>query len=106
MITGPAKPEYDAVIVGARCAGAATAMLLERRGLRVLVVDRGRYASDTVSTHALMRAGVLQLSRWGVLDRIKAAGTPVIRSTSFHYGDEVVEVQIKPQNDVEGLYAP
>jgi flavin-dependent dehydrogenase len=107
MITGPApSSDYDVVIVGARCAGAAIAMLLARRGLRVLAVDRGRYASDTVSTHALMRAGVLQLSRWGVLDGIKAAGTPVIRSTSFHYGDEVVEVQIKPRNDIDGLYAP
>jgi flavin-dependent dehydrogenase len=53
-----------------------------------------------------MRAGVVQLSRWGVLEGIRTAGTPVIRSTSFHYGDEVVAVQIKPQNDVDGLYAP
>ena len=107
MTTGSAPSlDYDAVIVGARCAGAATALLLARRGLRVLAIDRGRYGSDTVSTHALMRAGVVQLSRWGVLDGIKAAGTPVIRSTSFHYGDEVVAVQIKPQNDVDGLYAP
>jgi flavin-dependent dehydrogenase len=72
----------------------------------VLAVDRGSYASDTVSTHALMRAGVLQLSRWGVLDGIKAAGTPVIRATSFHYGDEVIAVQIKPQPSMDGLYAP
>ena len=107
MTTGSASSlDYDVVIVGARCAGAATAMLLARRGLRVLAIDRGRYGSDTVSTHALMRAGVVQLSRWGVLDGIRAAGTPVIRSTSFHYGDEVVAVEIKPRNDVDGLYAP
>src|SRR5207342_1853385 len=98
--------DFDVVIIGARCAGAATALLLARQGLRVLAIDRGRYASDTVSTHALMRAGVLQLSRWGVLEGIKAAGTPVVRSTSFHYGDEVVAVQIKPQHDIDGLYAP
>jgi flavin-dependent dehydrogenase len=72
----------------------------------VLAIDRGRYGSDTVSTHALMRAGVLQLSRWGLLEGIKAAGTPVVRSSSFHYGDEVVAVPIKPQGDIEGLYAP
>lgn len=72
----------------------------------MLAIDRGHYGSDTVSTHALMRAGVIQLSRWGVLERIKAAGTPVVRSTSFHYGDEVVAVQIKPQHDIDGLYAP
>jgi 2-polyprenyl-6-methoxyphenol hydroxylase-like FAD-dependent oxidoreductase len=97
---------YDVVIVGARCAGAATAMLLARRGLTVLLVDRSRYGSDTLSTHALMRAGVLQLHRWGVLDRITAAGTPTVRSTSFHYADEVVEVRIKPRDGMEGLYAP
>lgn len=99
--------DYDVVIVGARCAGAATALLLARRGLRVLAIDRGHYGSDTVSTHALMRAGVLQLARWGVLDAIKAAGTPVIRKTSFYYGDdEVLAVPIKPLGDIEGLYAP
>src|SRR5581483_10359945 len=55
---------YDAVVVGARCAGAATAMLLARAGARVLLVDRGAYATDTLSTHALMRGAVLQLHRW------------------------------------------
>jgi menaquinone-9 beta-reductase len=98
--------DFDVVIVGARCAGAATALLLARQGLRVLAIDRGHYGSDTVSTHALMRAGVLQLSRWGVLEAVKAAGTPVIHTTSFHYGDAVVAVKIKPQPDMDGLYAP
>ena len=56
----------DAVIVGARCAGAATALLLARAGARVLLVDRGAYGTDTLSTHALMRGAVLQLSRWQV----------------------------------------
>ena len=97
---------YDVVVVGARCAGAATAMLLARRGLRVLVVDRERYGADTLSTHALMRGGVLQLHRWGILDGVKAAGTPTVRSTAFHYGDEIVEIQIKPKEGIDGLYAP
>jgi len=70
------SPSYDVVIVGARVAGAATAHLLARFGLQVLLVDRGRYGSDTLSTHALMRGGVLQLSRWGLLDEIITAGTP------------------------------
>ena len=60
---------HDVVIVGARAAGAATAMLLARAGLDVLVVDRSRYGADTLSTHALMRGGVMQLHRWGVLDQ-------------------------------------
>jgi flavin-dependent dehydrogenase len=97
---------YDAVIVGARCAGAATAMLLARQGLRVLAVDRGRYGSDTLSTHALMRGAVVQLHRWGLLERVKAAGTPPARRASFEYGDETVSVPIKPRNGVDALYAP
>ena len=66
----------DVVVVGGRVAGASTALLLARAGLSVALVDRGRRGSDTLSTHALMRAGVLQLSRWGVLGDVVAAGTP------------------------------
>jgi 2-polyprenyl-6-methoxyphenol hydroxylase-like FAD-dependent oxidoreductase len=94
------------VVVGARCAGAATAMLLARRGLRVLAVDRGRYGGDTLSTHALMRGGVMQLQRWGLLDRLRAAGTPPVRSTTFHYGDDAIEIPIKPKDGIDALYAP
>ena len=78
---------YDAVVVGGRVAGAATALLLARAGLRVAVVERARPGTDTVSTHAFMRAGVLQLSRWGLLDAVEAAGTPPVRRTVFHYPD-------------------
>jgi len=102
----PRHSSYDAVIVGARVAGAATALLLARHGLRVLVLERGRYGTDTLSTHALMRGGVLQLHRWGVLNAITAAGTPPIRETSFHYADEVVTIPIKPRDGVDALYAP
>jgi flavin-dependent dehydrogenase len=98
--------DYDAIVVGARPAGAATAMLLARAGRRVLMMDRGTYGSDTLSTHALMRAGVVQLSRWGLLDAIRAAGTPPVRGAAFHYGDDVIEVAIRPQPDVDALYAP
>jgi flavin-dependent dehydrogenase len=100
------EPHYDAVVVGARAAGAATAMLLAGRGLRVLAVDRGAYGSDTLSTHALMRLGVLQLARWGVLERIEALGTPRVSRTVFHYPDEVVDIPIKPQGAVPALFAP
>jgi 2-polyprenyl-6-methoxyphenol hydroxylase-like FAD-dependent oxidoreductase len=102
----PVEPEYDVVVVGARAAGAATAMLLAQRGARVLVVDRSSEGSDTLSTHALMRAGVLQLRRWGLLDRLIAAGTPAIRHTAFHYGNVITNVTLKPVAGVEALYAP
>ena len=97
---------FDVVVVGARCAGAATAMLLARSGHRVLLVDRGRYGTDTISTHALMRAGVLQLHRWDVLPAVIAAGTPAVRQATFFYGDEPVTVPIAPRDGIDALYAP
>src|ERR687897_1284149 len=99
-------PAYDVVVVGARAAGAATAYLLARSGLHVLLVDRGRYGTDTLSTHALMRGGVLQLSRWGLLDEIIAAGTPPVRRTTFRYADAVVPITVKSSFGVDALYAP
>jgi flavin-dependent dehydrogenase len=106
MTSPAAQSSYDAVIVGARCAGAATAMLLARQGLRILVLDRGAYGADTLSTHALMRGGVLQLHRWGLLDKIIEAGTPPVTEASFHYGDEVVSVRLKSRDGVNALFAP
>ncbi|HUG01469.1 MAG TPA: NAD(P)/FAD-dependent oxidoreductase [Longimicrobiales bacterium] len=100
------RDRYDVVIAGARCAGAATAMLLARRGLRILVVDPLRYGSDTLSTHALMRGAVLQLHRWGLLGAVRASGAPPVSTTTFHYGDEVIEVRIKPRDGVDVLFAP
>src|SRR5215475_10145700 len=97
---------YDVVIAGARPAGAATAMLLARQGARVLLLDRSRYGSDTLSTHALMRGGVLQLKRWGLVPEILAVKTPPIRVTTFHYGRDAVRVAIQPEHGVECLFAP
>jgi flavin-dependent dehydrogenase len=105
-MTMPTTSPYDVVVVGARPAGAATAMILARAGLRVLVVDRSEYGTDTLSTHALMRGGVLQLARWGLLDRVAAVGTPPVRGSVFHYGDDRIEVPIKPGSGVDALYAP
>ena len=98
---------YDVVVVGGRVAGASTALLLARAGVRVVLIDRDRYGSDTLSTHGLMRGGVLQLARWGVLPDVTAAGTPAIRQVVFRYADgERVSVAIKPSAGVEALYAP
>jgi flavin-dependent dehydrogenase len=97
--------ETDVVVVGARVAGAATAMLLARAGLDVVVVDRSRAGSDTLSTHALTHAGVIQLHRWGLLDRIRA-GTPAIRRTTFHLAAGSNAVDIPTRHGVDALYAP
>ena len=77
---------YDVIVVGARCAGSPTAMLLARKGYRVLVVDRATFPSDTVSTHVVQPLGVAALARWGLLDRLAATGCPPIHTYAFDFG--------------------
>jgi 2-polyprenyl-6-methoxyphenol hydroxylase-like FAD-dependent oxidoreductase len=77
---------YDAIVVGARCAGSPTAMLLARKGYKVLVVDRATFPSDTLSTHIVHPPGVASLRRWGLLDRVTATGCPPIHTYAFDFG--------------------
>ncbi len=97
---------YDVIIAGARPAGAATALLLARAGARVLVVEREGHGTDTLSTHALMRAGLMQFASWGLSEQLAATGAPAVRRTSFVYGNEEIAIEIKPQHGVEALMAP
>jgi 2-polyprenyl-6-methoxyphenol hydroxylase-like FAD-dependent oxidoreductase len=78
--------QYDAIVVGARCAGAPTAMLLAREGHRVLLVDRATFPSDTISTHIVHPPGVAALDRWGLLERLEATGSPRFDRYSFDFG--------------------
>ena len=72
----------------------------------MLVLDKSRYGTDTLSTHALMRGAVVQLHRWGLLPAVVAAGTPPVRSATFHLADGVTLIPVKPKNGVGALYAP
>jgi 2-polyprenyl-6-methoxyphenol hydroxylase-like FAD-dependent oxidoreductase len=77
---------FDAIVVGARCAGSPTAMLLARKGYRVLVVDRATFPSDTVSTHILHPLGVRALSKWGLIERLVASGCPPMHTYTYDFG--------------------
>jgi 2-polyprenyl-6-methoxyphenol hydroxylase-like FAD-dependent oxidoreductase len=81
-----ATNQYDAIIVGARCAGSPTAMLLARSGYTVLVVDTATFPSDTISTHLIHPPGIAALTRWGLLDRLLATGCPPIDTYAFDFG--------------------
>src|SRR5215207_3113919 len=96
----------DVVVVGARCAGAATAMLLARNGHDVVALDRMTFPSDTLSTHAFSRGGVVQLSRWGLLPRVLASGAPAIHEVSLHVGGEVLTRTLKERGGVDHLVNP
>jgi 2-polyprenyl-6-methoxyphenol hydroxylase-like FAD-dependent oxidoreductase len=95
---------YDAIVVGARCAGAPTAMLLARRGYRVLVVDRATFPSETISTHLVHPPGVEALERWGLLDRVVATGCPPIDTYAYDFGPFTISG--KPGGETQVAYAP
>ena len=106
MSTTPSFFDHDVIVVGARCAGASTAMLLARHGYDVLVVDRTSLPADTVSTHSLSRGGIVQLQRWGLLDAVIASGAPPVRRVVFHAGGSSVTRQIKERAGVDLTVAP
>ena len=96
---------YDAIVVGARCAGSPTAMLLARKGYRVLAVDRATFPSDTISTHLVHPPGVAALRRWGLLDGVVATGCPPIHTYAFEFG--AFTLAGSPGTDAEPVaYAP
>ncbi|WP_278262403.1 NAD(P)/FAD-dependent oxidoreductase [Nocardia sp. AG03] len=66
----------EVVVVGARCAGSATALTLARAGRRVIVLEAAALPSETLSTHLLWPAGVAELQRLGVLAEVSALGAP------------------------------
>jgi flavin-dependent dehydrogenase len=97
---------YDVIVVGTRVAGASTAMLLARHGLKVLAVDRARFPSDTVSTHQIQVPGVARLQRWGLLDGVIAAGTPPVRRVRFDPGPVVLRGRLPIVDGADAIYSP
>ena len=97
---------YDAIVVGARCAGSPTAMLLARKGYRVLVVDRAAFPSDTLSTHLLHAPGVAALRRWGLLDALTATGCPRIDTYAFDFGPFTISGAPHAVDGNSTAYAP
>jgi 2-polyprenyl-6-methoxyphenol hydroxylase-like FAD-dependent oxidoreductase len=91
-----ARP-YDAIVVGARCAGSPTAMLLARQGHKVLLVDRATFPSDTVSTHLIHPPGMAALERWGLYDRVAKSGCPPIDNYSMNLGPVTLRGSPNPE---------
>jgi len=96
---------YDVIVVGGRCAGSPAAMLLARQGHRVLMVDRGAFPSDTISTHLVHPPGVAALARWGLLDRVTATGCPPIHTYAFDMGPFTITGTPGPEGQAIA-YAP
>jgi 2-polyprenyl-6-methoxyphenol hydroxylase-like FAD-dependent oxidoreductase len=97
---------HDVVVVGARAAGAATALLLARHGYDVVLLDRNALPSDTLSTHQIARPGVVQLRRWGLLDAVLDSGAPALRQITFTTPSESITRAVKHSAGVDLLVAP
>jgi 2-polyprenyl-6-methoxyphenol hydroxylase-like FAD-dependent oxidoreductase len=97
---------YDAIVVGARCAGAPTAMLLAQQGHRVLLVDRSTFPSDTLSTLVIQPKGVAALKRWGLFEQVAATSCPSIERYSFDFGPAVISGSPRPVDGNATAIAP
>ncbi|WP_055524423.1 NAD(P)/FAD-dependent oxidoreductase [Streptomyces graminilatus] len=97
---------YDVIVVGARCAGASTALLLARQGHRVLLIERARFPKDTLSTLYIHQPGVARLASWGVLERIASTGCPPVDSVTYTVGDVRLTGSSRPVDGQGAAYAP
>ncbi|KRA37820.1 MULTISPECIES: NAD(P)/FAD-dependent oxidoreductase [unclassified Nocardioides] len=97
---------YDAIVIGARAAGSPTAMLLARKGYRVLAVDRATFPSDTLSTHVIHAPGVAALKRWGLLDALLESGCPAMTRYRLDFGPVVISGTSEPVEGTTTAYAP
>ncbi|HEX3781792.1 MAG TPA: NAD(P)/FAD-dependent oxidoreductase [Pseudonocardiaceae bacterium] len=97
---------YDAIVVGARCAGSPVGMLLARQGYRVLVVDRSTFPSDTISTHYVQQRGLARLADWGLLEQLVATDVPAIKRMTVSYKDIVISGFADPIKGMDATYAP
>jgi flavin-dependent dehydrogenase len=97
---------YDVIVVGARCAGSPTAMLLARQGYRVLMVDKATFPSDTLSTHLVHNPGMEALERWGLREQLIATGCPPVSNYTFDFGFFTIAGTPRPSGDVAEAYGP
>ena len=97
---------YDAIVIGARCAGSPTAMLLTRKGYRVLLVDKSTFPSDTMSTHFIQLPGILQLKRWGLLEKVVTSNCPSFVKWTFDVGPFALTGSPPPAAEVAEVYCP
>ena len=97
---------FDVIVVGARCAGSPTAMLLAQKGYQVLLLDRATFPSDTISTQLIWQSGVSRLKRWDLLDKLIASNCPSITKFTFDLGDHPISGWGPPVDGVSESYSP
>jgi 2-polyprenyl-6-methoxyphenol hydroxylase-like FAD-dependent oxidoreductase len=79
---------YDVIIVGSRIAGSITGTILGENGHRVLVLDRARFPSDTLSTHFFRAPSLRAFQRISIHEDIQATA-PQLR-VNYNVVDGIV----------------
>ncbi len=97
---------YDVIIIGARCAGSPTAMLLARKGYKVLLLDKAEFPSDTISTHIVFGKGAERLREWGLLDQVLNSNCTIIHKMGFDLGPFTLKGESPNPEGVPGIIAP
>ena len=97
---------YDVIVVGARCSGSPTAMLLARKGYKVLLVDRAAFPSHIPHGHFIHKDGPRRLKKWGLLDKIVEAACPPATTWTFRVGGASLRGTDLIVDDVAFAYAP
>jgi flavin-dependent dehydrogenase len=97
---------YDVIVVGGRCAGSPTAMLLARRGHRVLLLEKARFPKDTVSTLLIHQPGLARLQAWGLIDRLRASGCPPVHRMTWNLEGLRLSGSAPPADGVAEVYCP
>ena len=97
---------YDAIVIGARCSGSPTAMLLARKSHRVLLVDRAAFPSDTMKNHFIHHEGIVQMHRWGLLGKVQASNCPPVRKLSLDLGEVRFTSDLQQGDGVDASYGP
>src|SRR5207249_1385018 len=105
--TAEVRDMYDAIVIGARCAGSPTAMLLARKGYRVLLLDKASFPSDVVSTHVIWQHGCEIMDRWGLLEKLARTGCPpVALKMKFDVGPLALQGGVVDANGGRGGFCP
>jgi flavin-dependent dehydrogenase len=97
---------YDVIVVGARCAGAATALLLAQRGYQVLLVDKATFPSDTISGHFILHPGTRKLAEWGLLDKVLASNCPPVNRWRTNVGDFSLSAEVPTADGLPACIGP
>jgi len=91
--------EYDVIVIGARVAGSVLATLLGEAGYRVLVLDRAKFPSDSLSTHFFRWPAFQAFQRMGAFEVVQEAA-PHLEMMLNDIDGQVID---EPVNGQDGL---